>query len=161
MPFLFLPFDVPVWIGALSLLALAGTALYDARTGLVPPVPLAVATLLLMFGLISVDAARAFTAPLYAVLFYAGVWAVNEAHYRITGRDALGLGDAHWSLVAVMAYGPLPVLMAWGAGAWLAIFWLGGLKLLKRPAGHVYFVPFLFAGLMLVLMLLPVLATAV
>lgn len=144
-----LPADVPLWAGAFALLALLYTAVVDARTGLVPPLPLAVAGLLLMAGLIIDNSSRDYAAPLHAILFYCGVFAVNEAHYRLTGRDALGLGDAHWSLVAVLAYGMPVTLMAWGVGAWLAIIWLGLRRLIGEPSGQVYFVPFLFVALIL------------
>jgi hypothetical protein len=154
---LFLAADVPAAIAWLAVMALIYTAIVDARTGLVPPLPLAIATLALMASLIDGGAARAISTPLYALLAYGIVWAVNEIHFKLTGRDALGLGDGHWSLVAVLAYGPLAVAMAWGIGAWLALGWLGARRMAGKPAGHVYFVPFILLGLIVVLVM-PVLA---
>lgn len=150
---LLLPADVPLWAGSIAVLALLYTAVVDARTGLVPPVPLAIASLALMAGLVLNGSERAFTAPLYALAFYAGVFLINEVHYRLTQRDALGLGDAHWSLVSVLAFGVPATLMAWGAGAWLGLLWLGMRKLVRKPAGQVYFVPFLFIALLLIRLL--------
>lgn len=140
---------VPLWAGTVALLALTITAVVDARTGLVPPLPLAFASLALIAGLILQDSPRALSAPLYALLFYAAIFLINEVHFKLTGRDALGLGDAHWSLVAVLAYGVPLTLMAWGVGAWLALLWLGARRVLGKPAGHVYFVPFLLVALLL------------
>lgn len=144
-----LPADVPLWAGGFAVMALLYTAVVDARTGLVPPLPLAIATLLLMIGLIDNGSSRAFTAPLHALLFYCGIFLVNEVHYRFTQRDALGMGDAHWSLVCVLAFGVPSTLMAWGLGAWLALAWLGACRLMKKPATQVYFVPFLMLALFL------------
>jgi prepilin signal peptidase PulO-like enzyme (type II secretory pathway) len=145
-----LPPDISFYVALYALLALAATAVVDARTGLVPPLPLAIATLLLMVDMISGGSAQAFTVPLQAVLVYIGIWIVNEIHYRFIGRDALGMGDAHWSLVATLLFGWQTVLMAWGAGAWLALAWMGGCKLVRRPVAHIYFVPFLFIALVLI-----------
>lgn len=145
-----LPQEAPLLAGLAVMLALFYTAAIDAKTGLVPPVPLALAGLLMMAVLISTNSERALTAPLYALGFYMAIFLVNELHYQLTERDALGLGDAHWSLVAVLAFGPMAVLMAWGLGAWLAILWLAGRRLAGKAAGQVYFVPFLFVALMLI-----------
>lgn len=150
-----LPADVPLWAGALAFAALFYTAVVDARTGLVPPVPLAVAAMALMASLLASGADRAFTEPSHALLVYALIFAVNEVHYRITGRDALGLGDAHWSLVATLAFGAPAVLLSWGLGAWLALLWLGARRLCGKPAGQVYFVPFLFIALVVIRLMPP------
>ena len=153
-----LPFDVAPPAAWFAVAALLFTAVYDARTGLVPPVPLALAALALMMSLIDGGATRAASAPFCALLIYIGVWAVNELHYHFMGHDALGLGDAHWSLVAALAYGPIPVLIAWGIGAWLALGWLGLRRTLGRPVTHVYFVPFILIGLLVALTATPLLA---
>lgn len=146
---LLLPADLPLWAGAFAMLALLYTAVVDARTGLVPPLPLALSAMVLMIGLIDSHSSRAVSAPLYALLFYIGIFLVNELHYRITQRDALGMGDAHWSLVCVLAFGVPITLMAWGVGAWLGLAWLGMRRILKKPAQQVYFVPFMTAALLL------------
>jgi prepilin signal peptidase PulO-like enzyme (type II secretory pathway) len=143
-----LPPDIHAIAAILALIALAYTAIVDARTGMVPPLPLAVASLLLIASLVANGATP--MAIVHAALMYAGIWAVNEAHYRMMGRDALGMGDAHWSFVATLLYGPVAVLWAWGAGACLAILFLGARRLAGKSAGQVYFVPFLFIGLLLV-----------
>lgn len=144
------PTDMPLWVAIAVWAALLYTAIVDARTGLVPPVPLALAGLVVMTCLIVDQSSRATAAPLAALLFYIGIFLINEIHYSLTKRDALGLGDAHWSLVATLAFGAPAVLMAWGVGAWLAILWLGLRRMMGRPAGQVYFVPFLCTALIII-----------
>ena len=76
------------------------------------------------------------------------IFLLNEIWFRTTKRDAIGMGDAKWSMIAVQTFGILPSLIAWGIGAVLAIIWMGGARVVKRPIARVHFAPFLFVGLL-------------
>jgi len=149
-PAAILPGHVHIIIAVMTVAVLAYTAIVDARTGLVPPWPLLVTAVALLASFSITDKNHALLMAVQASIFYVAVWLVNEIHYRIQGHDALGLGDASWSAVATLAYGWEAVAWSWGIGAWLALLWLLLRRLLRRPAGQVYFVPFLFVALILV-----------
>jgi hypothetical protein len=61
--------------------------------------------------------------------------------------DAFGMGDAKWTVLAVSCFGIVAGFLAWALGAWLALGWMGLMRLMKRPIARVYFAPFLFIGL--------------
>jgi hypothetical protein len=84
------------------------------------------------------------------------IWAINEAWFRWRGQDALGMGDAKWSMLAIVGFGALPVLWAWPLAAWLGLLALGWHRLRGQPCERLYFAPFLLAGLLLAKIFLPV-----
>ncbi|NTU76384.1 MAG: hypothetical protein HGA90_00965 [Alphaproteobacteria bacterium] len=144
------------WLPLVMLLTLAGTALYDAFTGRVPDAPLFLGLLVTTAAIgLAADwplAAERLTLGLGVAI---GLWAVNQLYRFFFQRDALGMGDAKWSLLAVTVFGLLPVVYAWVVGAWLALIWLGGAKLARRlrqqdaqDGSYVHFAPFLFLGLL-------------
>lgn len=143
--------DLPAsaWLLApVILLLLAAAAAVDALTGRVPDP-------LIFAGLLLTTAVRGFLADWQPAANYlmmalaAGflVWGLNQIWYRFTKRDALGMGDGKWTMLAVAAFGPLPAAIAWGSGACLALAWLGALRLIKRKTARVHFAPFLMLGL--------------
>ena len=142
-----LPAGLPWWAGVGALVVLLYTAIVDARTGLVPPWPLAVGILVAVVGWLTVEPAHAAPAILAGFWFYCAIWALNMAWALITKHDALGMGDGHWSILAVITYGWPLTIAAWGVGAILAIAFLWLRQLMRKPVGHVHFAPFLLAGL--------------
>jgi len=144
--------DMPqaAWPLALAVLALLGVAaLIDAFKGRVPDA-------IIFLGLVLttgaqgalVDwpfAARHLTIALAAALFF---WVINQLWYRFKNHDAIGMGDAKWTMLAVAAFGIPPVIYAWAIGAILGLLWLGAARIAKNRARRVHFAPFLFAGLL-------------
>ncbi len=137
------------WLAALTLVLLGAAALVDAFTSRVPDP-------LIFLGLLIVTAAQGFyvswpfaaghlTAALVAAFV---VWAVNQAWYRLYKHDAIGMGDAKWTMLAVACFGAMPAIFAWGAGACLAILWIGIVRVTRQRIAHVHFAPFLFLGLL-------------
>jgi prepilin signal peptidase PulO-like enzyme (type II secretory pathway) len=146
---------MPVWV------VLAVTAVIDARTGRVPDrwlmVGAAFGFLCLLEGANVMSAGyglftfRTVTQRLLScVLLGAGLWSINEIYRFIRHHDALGMGDAKWSMLAAMVFGAWPVVFAWFVGAWLALGWLFAKRKLKLRHDRVYFVPFLLLGLLIV-----------
>ena len=76
------------------------------------------------------------------------LWAINELWFQFFAHEAIGMGDAKWTLLAVTCFGIMPVLFAWGFGACIAVLWLGVLFVTKHKSKHVHFAPFLFIGLL-------------
>lgn len=136
------------WVAALVLLVLGAGAAVDCFKAIVPDS-------LIFFGMVGLVAAQGmyvawpFAAHqmTWGLIAAAIIWGVNELWYRAFKHDALGFGDAKWSMLAVTGFGGLPVLFAWGVGAVLGTLWIGALKLFRRPTAHVHFAPFLFVGL--------------
>lgn len=137
------------WLPALTLLVLGAAAAVDAFTAVIPDALIflgTVATVAVQGFYVSWPFASHHLAVALAVM--AGLWAINELwHWRFR-QDALGMGDAKWTMLAVACFGTLPPLFAWGFGSCLAVLWIGGLRLARRDIAHVYFAPFLFAGLL-------------
>lgn len=130
---------------------LAGTAYVDARTGRVPDLPLLVGALVVSTAMLVLQPAQLLLERGALALAVGGaIWGGNELWYRWRGQDALGMGDAKWSMLAVFAFGVMPVLWAWVVGAWLALGWMAALRLMKRKIRRVYFAPFLCIGLAVV-----------
>ncbi len=137
------------WVGLLVLLVLGAAAIVDLFKGIVPDV-------LIFIGMVGLIAAQGmyvewpFAAHQLAwgMLAAAIIWSINEGWYRLFKHDALGLGDAKWSMLAVSCFGGLPVVYAWGVGAVLGSVWMIVLKIVRKPSAHVHFAPFLFIGLM-------------
>ena len=144
--------DMPqaAWPLALATLALLGlAALIDAFRGRIPDA-------IVFCGLVLATAvqgeteswpfaARHLAIALAVALFF---WGVNWLWYRSYRHDAIGMGDAKWTMLAVDVFGIMPALYAWSLGAVLALLWLGGARLAKKPGTRVHFAPFLLAGLL-------------
>ncbi|MDR3451014.1 MAG: hypothetical protein P4M15_14950 [Alphaproteobacteria bacterium] len=136
------------WVTAAVLFLLALTATIDAFTTLVPDGLIflglvAVAGLQGLFGswmLAGVHLTQAILAGLI-------VWAINFAWYRKFHYDALGMGDAKWTALAVACFGALPALYAWGIGSCLAVAWILAARVARYQITRVTFAPFLFLGL--------------
>ena len=150
-----LPALLPWWAGAAALAALVYTAIVDARTGLVPPLPLLAAGLIVVLGLGLMVPALAPAQILSAFIAYAAIWSLNMLWRALYKHDALGMGDASWTCLATLAYGWPLAIAAWGGGALLALLFLAVRRAAGRPATHVYFAPFLCAALILAQLLRP------
>ncbi|MGB9154249.1 MAG: hypothetical protein WCD70_14310 [Alphaproteobacteria bacterium] len=135
-------------ITACILIILMTAALVDIFTGLVPDI-------LIVIGLLTVTGAQGAFASwdiaahhlAQAIAAGALIWVVNYIWYRLFKRDALGMGDAKWTMLAVDCFGVLPALFAWGLGAILAVAFIATMHLARRKIARVTFVPFLFVGL--------------
>jgi len=144
-----------VWyVPSLVLVVLALTALYDARTGRVPDLPIALGFLGAICSL--AWAADWFVAGerfLYALAAVIVLRLANNLYFKLFHRDAFGFGDAKWTGLAVAGFGIIPVCWAWGIGAWLALIWLGlrrviaALRTAYDGEVYVHFAPFLLLGL--------------
>ena len=136
------------WLPPAALVFLLIAAAVDALRSYVPDA-------LIFFGLLFVTAMQgAFVSWPFAALHLAfalcaavAIWALNQGWRMLFRRDAIGMGDAKFTMLAVSCFGALPMLFAWGAGAILALLWIGCAHLAKRRIRHVHFAPFLFAGL--------------
>lgn len=122
----------------------------DARTGRVPDAPLLFATLLVVgtVGGYSDWPIAAHRLLLGLVAMFA-LWGVNSLYYALWKRDAFGMGDAKWTLLAVAAFGVYPSVVAWIVGSWLGLSWIAIRWMIwRKPTGKaIHFAPFLFAGL--------------
>lgn len=138
------------WLPGFALLVLLATAAWDARTGIIPNIPI-------LIGSIAVLAGRFLAYGWQNALTYFGMglgaWVlfflINEAWFRFFKKDAIGMGDAKWTALAVATFGPLPSVFAWFAGSWVSLLWIGGSYLIGRKIRKVYFGPFLFCGLVI------------
>ncbi|MBV8548045.1 MAG: prepilin peptidase [Alphaproteobacteria bacterium] len=138
-----------VWLALVVLALLLTAAVIDAFKGIVPDP-------IIFFGTLLVVVTQGFyvTWPFAAhnlTLGLAGcfaIWAINEAWYRFLKHDALGMGDAKWTMLAITAFSIKAALIAWGAGACFAVLWLIGCRIICRKTAHVHFAPFLFIGLL-------------
>ena len=137
------------WLPLLVMFILAAAAAVDALTSSVPDP-------LVFLGLLAVTAAQGmyvswpFAAWHLTVALFSAIliWGINQVWYQITKRDALGMGDAKWTMLAVACFDVTPVLIAWGFGACLALIWMGFVRIARFQITRVYFAPFLFFGLM-------------
>ncbi len=149
------------WMPIIVLGALGGTAIYDAKKGRVPDLPI-------FFGLLAAVATLGFfqdwpTAGMrLAYGFGAAIvlWLINQLYYNWQKNDAIGMGDAKWTALAITGFTLKPALYAWVIGAWLGLVWLvvrstfnfiHGLfsRAAKREEPfRVHFAPFLFIGLL-------------
>ena len=82
-----------------------------------------------------------------AILVGIVIWGINALWYRLFRHDALGMGDAKWTMLAVACFGVAPALYAWSLGSIFALIFLGFTKAFRRPLPHVAFAPFLLLGL--------------
>lgn len=148
------------WLPLIILIILGATAIVDAYKAQVPDIPLFVGVLIVFaaFGLF-----RNWTSAAehlgYGFLAALALWGGNELFYRWQGKEAIGMGDAKWTALAVATFGFKPAIIAWIVGAWLGIFWLAvawilsfTLRLLLIESNlkikQIHFAPFLFAGLL-------------
>jgi prepilin signal peptidase PulO-like enzyme (type II secretory pathway) len=136
------------WMTAciLSILALASTI--DAFTGIVPDS-------LIFLGMLAVTGTQGMIAswPVagthlrHAVEAGLLVWLTNFLWYAKFHHDALGMGDAKWTMLAVACFGPVPGIFAWGVGSVLAVIFIGASRLVRFQVTQLTFAPFLFIGL--------------
>jgi prepilin signal peptidase PulO-like enzyme (type II secretory pathway) len=136
------------WVTACVLFILALTATIDAFTAVIPDI-------LIFLGLLALVATQGMAISWeiagqhlrQALCAAIAIWALNEIWYWKFHRDALGMGDAKWTMLAVACFGLLPALYAWGIGAILALAFLAVMQITRRKIKHVTFAPFLLAGL--------------
>lgn len=136
------------WLPALVLFILGAAALIDTVSSTIPDP-------LIFAGLFAVTALQGFyiswpeagTHLTYALGSALFVWAINQIWYRVTKGDAIGMGDAKWTMLAVSCFDFVPAVFAWGIGACLAVIWIGVTRLARYQVTRVYFAPFLFMGL--------------
>ena len=139
-------------------LILGRAAWVDARTGRVPDrlMLLGGVLALLALGLAAQampEGLRQFAFTVSTALLLGGaIWALNEIWFRLKGHDALGMGDAKWSMVAALLFGPVPVLWGWWVAALLGLGFLAVARLRGRRVARLHFAPFLFAALTLVML---------
>ena len=143
--------DMPpeLWLlSAFVLGLLALTAIIDIFTTTVPDECIWLG-LLAVTGLLGVYASWDIAAEHLQIAIAAGIviWGVNQLWYRLFRHDALGMGDAKWTMLAVICFGVMPALFAWGVGAFLAVIFIGLMRLCRRKIARVTFAPFLFVGL--------------
>ena len=136
------------WITAFVVGILFFTALVDLFTALVPEGAIFV-------GLLGVTCAQGFGASWFAAARHlekaiaAGmlIWAINYAWHQLFRKDALGMGDAKWTMLAVACFGVVPSIYAWGIGACLALAYILMLRIFRLKISRVTFAPFLLIGL--------------
>jgi len=136
------------WLAGCVLFVLALTALVDAFTSVIPDI-------FIFLGLGAVTATLGMTVSWeiaalhlrHALLAGFTIWVINFFWYKKFHHDALGMGDAKWTMLAVACFGFLPGLFAWGVGAILAVFFMGLMYLAHYKITRVTFAPFLFIGL--------------
>jgi prepilin signal peptidase PulO-like enzyme (type II secretory pathway) len=149
------------WLLPLGMLFVLGlTAAWDAWKGRVPDVPI-ILGLLLTVAIQGIYTEWSIAAEHLA--FGLGValvlWGLNQLYYTLMNMDAIGMGDAKWTALAVANFGWKPALFAWVIGAWLGLGWMGSKWLWCRVRGlyiegeentraYVHFTPFLFVGLL-------------
>ena len=135
-------------VTAAALALLAAAAAIDAVTAIIPDI-LIIAGLLTVIGAQGLFTSWGVAAHHFLHALAAGllIWGVNAAWYRAFRHDALGMGDAKWTMLAVACFGVAPALFAWGLGSILAILFIGAARLARRKVGRTPFAPFLFIGL--------------
>lgn len=159
-------YPAAVWyVPSLVLVVLAITAVVDARTGRVPTLPLILALIGAVFSLVFFGGWMVAFERAYPVLIPVVIlWSINSACVKLTRHDAFGMGDIKWSIVAAFTFGAWPLFWTWIIGAWFALMWLfvrWGVRKVSTCLGsdhyqghaYVHFVPFLFLGLCVALLL--------
>lgn len=136
------------WLAPVIFVLLGIAAVIDARTGHVSD-PLVFAGLFFTIAAEGVLVDWPFAGQHLVFALIAGflLYAINELWYRARKRDAFGMGDAKWTVLAVSCFGSMAGFSAWALGTWLALGWMGAMRLMKRPSMRVHFSPFLFIGL--------------
>jgi prepilin signal peptidase PulO-like enzyme (type II secretory pathway) len=136
------------WVTACVLLILTLTATVDAFTAIIPDI-------LIFLGLLAVTGTQGWMESWeiaahhlrQAVASGLIIWGINFAWRTKFRYDALGMGDAKWTMLAVACFGIEPVIFAWGVGSVCATFFIGMARLVRYRITHVTFSPFLLAGL--------------
>ena len=136
------------WLAPAVLLMLGAAAAIDARTARVPD-PLILGGILITTGVEGFAVDWSYAGQHLAMGFATGflLYLINELYCRFMKRDAFGMGDAKWSVLTVSCFGPMTTFFAWVIGSWLALGWIGVMRLNKRKITRVHFAPFLFVGL--------------
>ncbi len=154
------------WLPLVMLLILGIAAAVDAHSARVPDP-------IIFFGLLVIVAMRGVYKDweLASRYLMAGIgvslilYAVNQFYYYAFKRDAYGMGDVKWTLLAITTFSIKPALIAWVLAAWLGLSWLGIKKLAlwtrrfyaasnsetlpeEQSKTYVHFAPFLFFGLL-------------
>ena len=156
------------WLPVAMLAFLGIAAAVDARTGRIPD-PIIFFGLLVMVAMRGVyteweQAARYLMAGIGISLV---LYALNQFYYYAFKRDAYGMGDVKWTLLAITVFSIKPSIIAWVLAAWLGLLWLGLVKVTQwmrrfyaerngesyplrvtESRNHVHFAPFLFFGLL-------------
>jgi hypothetical protein len=143
------------------LLILFLTAVRDARTGTVPDRWLLLGIPVYCAGRLAegLAAPEGFNQAFFtmigeeiltAIFIGAVLWGANELWFRWKKQDAFGMGDVKWTMLLALYFGPLLAIAVWPLGAILALFWMGGARLIGRRLRHVHYVPFLMAALLLI-----------
>ncbi len=140
-----------VWI------ALGIAAYADARTGRVPDKYLLGGLTCALLACLASALQNPHMLPIIQVVIWLMaalslgllIWSINEIWYRWRGQDAIGMGDAKWSVVAALAFGLAPVLWAWALAAWLGLAWIGLARWRGVTRPYLHFTPFLGAALLL------------
>lgn len=136
------------WLPLGIMVILFATAAWDAKTGIVPNIPLLIGAIAIIAGRFMVKGyGDAIINLAMGLGIWAILWAFNEFWYRFFQRDAIGMGDAKWTALAAATFGPLPCVLAWFIGSWVSIIWIGLCYAVDKRIRKVYFAPFLFIGL--------------
>jgi prepilin signal peptidase PulO-like enzyme (type II secretory pathway) len=136
------------WVTASVLGILALTATVDAFTEVIPD-------MLILLGVVAVAGTQVLFGPWQMALWHLSqalvigftIWAANFVWYTTFHHDALGMGDAKWTMLAIVCFGLEPVLFAWGLGAVLASTYIIVASLAHHKVTRVTFGPYLFIGL--------------
>ncbi len=129
-------------------------AMVDALTGLVPDGILVPAAFLALAGVrFAYDTSTLVEQGLYAGAGMMVIYVINRTYLIFFDRDAIGMGDAKWTGVALLIFEVPDVLWGWVFGAWLGLMWMAGGRLYatltKSPSiTYVHFAPFLAIGLL-------------
>ena len=136
------------WVTGVVFFILILTAAVDAYTETIPD-GFILAGMLAITAMQGAYASWPRAAENLKVALLAGVliWCVNQLWYKFFRHDALGMGDAKWTVLAVACFGTLPALGAWGVGACTAVFWIVTARLVRYKVTQVTFGPFLLIGL--------------
>jgi prepilin signal peptidase PulO-like enzyme (type II secretory pathway) len=129
-------------------LILVLTAAVDAYTATIPD-GMIFAGMLAITGMQGLYASWQSAAENLRTALLAGVliWCVNQLWYKFFRHDALGMGDAKWTMLAVACFGTMPALGAWGIGSCIAVLWIVTTRLVRYKVTQVTFGPFLLIGL--------------
>jgi prepilin signal peptidase PulO-like enzyme (type II secretory pathway) len=137
------------WLPFGIAMILFATAAWDARTGIVPNIPLLLGAIAIIAGrFMAKGIPDAITHLALGFGTWVVLWALNEAWFHFFKKDAIGMGDAKWTALAATTFGIVPAGLAWIFGSWVSIVWIGFCYLIGRRIKKVYFAPFLFVGLM-------------
>ena len=142
-----MPVDI-YWVPPLVFLLLFIASIVDAFTGRVPDVIIFLGSFIVTGAIGLVESWPAAAVNLgYGIAAGFIIWMLNEVWFVMRKEDAIGMGDAKWTLLAALCFGWQALVVAWGAGALIAICWMYGARAVGRKISHVHFAPFLLVGL--------------